>query len=481
MQSKNKNAVTENIGESLETAALPTQPQPHTASGGTAGETTSAAAGEGATTTKARSITAAHTQVNTPSPADAPSQALTPAFGTIVPNANKFTFTETDYEPTDGLTVEEMIMLSDNDLLTGCKKQFAITATSFKSFKRDLETLVMFFDAIVERFKDQGHNGAARQGRPTLPGAFFAIGWNYEAARKMKQRFLAAKDPIPTYAPTPMPLQLTEGDLVMEQGKDVVFTVVNVHAPSPANTPTVDIVPKEDDKAKPRTITTESLKKVTVPIKQVEVGNLILCNDTGAEYRYEGHGKFVRTDTKTLQEQKRDRELATIKANRDREAAKTAEKARQKELRKAEAARRDLDKIVEKQRRSAEAKAKKDAKVKKQAEAKAAKAKSAGNKPSANKVANEELTKVARIGDTGEFGVFPESCNQYSAANALTIGTQQVCEAERDRIIAKRNAMHDSPEDVVGTARAVAPQTRTNNAVAISAVCETIVLSCASA
>jgi hypothetical protein len=391
----------------------------------------------------AAALAVATPQVDTPSPADAPSQAVTPALGTIVPNAKEFTFAETNYEPTDGLTQDTMMTLSDNDLLTGCKKQFAITAKSFKPFKRELETLVMFFDAIVERFKDQGRNGAAREGRPTLPEAFFAIGWNYEAARKMKQRFLAAKDPIPTYAPTPRPLQLTEGDLVMEQGKDGVFTVVNVYAPSPANTPTVDIVPREDDKAKPRTITTQSLKKVTVPIKKIEVGNLILCNDTGTEYRYEGHGKFVRTDTKTLQEQRRDRELATIKAKRDGEAAKAAEKARQKELRKAEAARSDLDKIAEKERRSAEVKAKKEAKVRKQAEAEAARAKKLAAKDKKTEAATPrngtaEPVKVARMGNNREFGVFPESSIKYTTAEALTIGSRQLCETERDRINAKR-------------------------------------------
>lgn len=44
MQSKNKNAVTERIDESLETAALPTQLQPRTASG--AAGSASVAAGE---------------------------------------------------------------------------------------------------------------------------------------------------------------------------------------------------------------------------------------------------------------------------------------------------------------------------------------------------------------------------------------------------------------------------------------------------
>lgn len=59
------------------------------------------------------------------------------------------------------------------------------------------------------------------------------------------------------------------------------------------------------------------------------------------------------------------------------------------------------------------------------------------------------LVKMARIGNTNEFGVFPESCWKCTTANALTIGTRQVCEAERDRINAKRLAHNDSVESLV--------------------------------
>jgi len=59
------------------------------------------------------------------------------------------------------------------------------------------------------------------------------------------------------------------------------------------------------------------------------------------------------------------------------------------------------------------------------------------------------LVKMARIDNTNEFGVFPESCWKCTRANALTIGTRQVCEAERDRINAKRLADNDSVENLV--------------------------------
>jgi hypothetical protein len=66
------------------------------------------------------------------------------------------------------------------------------------------------------------------------------------------------------------------------------------------------------------------------------------------------------------------------------------------------------------------------------------------------------LVKMARIGNTNEFGVFPESCWKCTTANALTIGTRQVCEAERDRINAKRPAKNDSVENPVGAANDIA-------------------------
>lgn len=114
------------------------------------------------------------------------------------------------------------------------------------------------------------------------------------------------------------------------KGSDAEYTVVNVHGSAPK----VDVVPKGDGNGETITLPTDSLKKVKPPIKKVRVGDLIVCDDNGTEYQYVGGGKFSRTKTPTLLEQKRDREFAAIKAKKDREAAKAEEKKRQQELRK---------------------------------------------------------------------------------------------------------------------------------------------------
>ena len=116
---------------------------------------------------------------------------------------------------------------------------------------------------------------------------------------------------------------------------------------------------------------------------------------------------------------------------------------RQQDLRNAEAVRRDLDKLAEKESRQTEATAEKAARTKK-------------NEPGV-KTTNKVL--VARIGDTHEFGVFPDSCTEHSAASALTIGTKQVCEAERDRLNTKRAVNAESLAIVPGADNTQVPQT----------------------
>jgi hypothetical protein len=168
--------------------------------------------------------------------------------GTIVPA--EFRFTETQYEANPDVTSEELAVLSHNDLLTALKKQYSNARKSHGQFGRDLGALVRIYDEVVARFKHE-RVSVNRNGEPTLQEAFFAIGWNYEAARKMRQRYNTYTRAIPDYASAPKPPQLAEGDFVMEQGKDGVFTVINVHG-QPANSPTVDIVAEGDDDAAPR-------------------------------------------------------------------------------------------------------------------------------------------------------------------------------------------------------------------------------------
>ncbi len=107
---------------------------------------------------------------------------------------------------------------------------------------------------------------------------------------------------------------------------------------------------------------------------------------------------------------------------------------------KAEAARRDLDKLAEKEPGEAESEAKKPA-------------------ATTSKSAKTKKALVARIGDTHEFGVFPDWCDDHTASNALTIGTKQVCEAERDRLNTKRAPDAESLGILIGASNTQVQQT----------------------
>ena len=408
-------------------------------------------AGAESTITQSQSVTANSTQPS--------SITIIPPSGTLVPSG--FVFLETSYEPHQDVTPEEVASLSDNDLLTGLKKQR-------KRTQEELDAFVVFFEEAVARYSDEQPRTASgqfqRSYKPTLPEAFAAIGLNYETERKRKQRYLAAMSVRFTM---PKSLQLAEGDTVKlkDKGSDTEYTVVNVHGSAPK----VDVVPKGTANGKATTVPTDSLKKVKPSVKKIKAGDLIVCDDNGTEYKYEGNGKFSRTKTPTLLEQKRERELAAIKAKKDREAAKAEEKKRQQELSNAEAARRDLEKIAEKERRKTEADAKKEAARSRKAEAAATKGKKRsanGSTKAAPTPTKAELVKVVRIGDTQEFGVYPESCLEYTTGKALAIGTKQCCEAERNRINAKRLAKNDSPKNVVAATNVIAPQPTASSAAA---------------
>ena len=271
---------------------------------------------------------------------------------------------------------EELSKLSQDDLLTGFKRQYENTRISHGQFGRDLSALVLFYDQVVEHCKMQGVGGEKRgKGVPTLEQAFHAVGWNYEAARKMKQRYDASMAALPVYAPTPKPLRLSEGEKV--KSGDGTEGIVNKVHESAAK---VDVVINGCEETV--TIPVAELIKVVVSVKKIKTGDL-LRDENGAEYKYEGAGKLVPTKTPTLLERKRERELAAIKVKKEREAAKAEEKKRQQELRKAEAARRDLEKIAEKERRKAESEAEKEAARLRKAAAETTKVKKRSNGASA--------------------------------------------------------------------------------------------------
>jgi hypothetical protein len=448
MQTKTNTAATTQNGESVQTDAVPAQSQPRTAPDGTTAGNSPAAVGAEAMITKTPSITVALTNIGRQRPADARTDP-----GTIVPPLNPGTISK----------------LSDNDLIAACKSQFRVTNSSYSLFQRDKELLGAIYDEMVDRFRDENLKGEKRDGKPTLRQAFGLAGWNYDAARKFRQRHEQDKNRriLTSYENPAKPPLLLEGDIVKlkDAETDAEYVVVNVHESAPK----VDVVPKSSANGKTLTVAAESVTKVVIPVRKIKMNDLILCDDNGAEYQYVGGGKLSRTKTPTLLEQKRERELAAINAKKHREAAKAEEKKRQQELRKAEAARRDIEKIAEKDRRRGEANAKKAAGRLKKAAVETAKVKNRSKVASSQlgpTPTKAELVKVARIGDMQEFGLFPESCSEYTAGKALKIGTRGVCEAERERINAKRLAEQGAAGNAPAAAATVAAPTRATSTLA---------------
>jgi hypothetical protein len=105
-------------------------------------------AGAESTTTQSQPVTAISTQPS--------SITIIPPSGTLVPSG--FVFLETSYEPHQDVTPEEVASLSDNDLLTGLKKQRKRTQEELDERHaeftfRELEELTSSASALTERRK----------------------------------------------------------------------------------------------------------------------------------------------------------------------------------------------------------------------------------------------------------------------------------------------------------------------------------------
>jgi hypothetical protein len=303
--------------------------------------------------------------------------------------AESFHFKETAYEPSEDLQSDDLAELSYDDLLTGLKKQYEMTRGSFNRTKKDLEALCAFYDEFVGRYKNPGVS-KNRGGVPTVEQAFQAIGWNYEAARKARQRARGALNRLlPAYAPPPKPTHLAKGDAVIipdkRKGKVAGFhdSEVDVFF---GNTDETISVPRDD------------VQKLKLIEKRLDDGDLVWCRDVGAQFIY-GKGKLTRTTKKSSAERKLE-----------------AEKAKHAEIRKAEAARKQLDRIAEKNKLRQEREEKKRV---------SANAKTAAKKPPLR----EPEWMVKRVRDQ-EYGVFASGSDRP----VMTGTKKEECEAERDRL-----------------------------------------------
>ena len=88
----------------------------------------------------------------------------------------------------------------------------------------------------------------------------------------------------------PQKKQLAEGAKVKVAGKDKAGVVTHAHEVD-GGVPKVDVLFEGEKKA----VTCVAEKLVKVTFRRVAVGDLLVFEDTGTEYRYEGGGKLVLT------------------------------------------------------------------------------------------------------------------------------------------------------------------------------------------
>jgi hypothetical protein len=245
------------------------------------------------------------------------------------------------------LNITAVHNLTDDCLIAAMKQQYAVTNSSYSLFRRDKDILAVLYDEMVDRFRDQHLTGQKRDGKPTLREAFERAGWNYNAARKFRQRHENEKNLLPAYETSAKPLQLTAGELIKdEDGIEGVAT--HVHESSDK----VDFTYKHGDGTVTETRPVYDsegeplFSKVKPAVRKVKVGDVFLLEDEGAEYVYNGDGRFVRTATPTLVQQKRDSDAKKLQEKANCLAAKAAEIAKKKAQRAEDARRRDEDKMA---------------------------------------------------------------------------------------------------------------------------------------
>jgi hypothetical protein len=259
----------------------------------------------------------------------------------------------------DTVTAVFVRTLSWRQKIVGLKQTLGVIKTAYdaasdvyKTYKAGKANLNVFYEEMLAEFKDQGHGGAARNGKPTLRDAFNLAGWNYDAARTFKYRYDALspeKDKlksVPEYEERPV-LQLTAGDEVLLE--DVEYEVKSVDLTSQRA-----VLTRESDDGNGGVLLTSPIcdgdgvplleKKKKPAARKLDVGKLCLID--GIEYEFTGYSQssFKRTLTPTPEEVKKQAEAEALKNKKAREDARAREQEI-KDDRRAEALRRDREKM----------------------------------------------------------------------------------------------------------------------------------------
>jgi len=363
----------------------------------------------------------------------------------------KFTFTETAEEPSVHVTAEQAARLADNSLLTCLKKQHRTTTA-------EREALLIYFTETVRRFarpRLRDANGKfVSDGRPTLQEAFAAIGLSFEAEQKRAERYRKQLKELAQLNAAALPEGAKESKRFL-LGEEVYFPGVEssgvfyvVGKDEKSNT---YALLSGDGKEEKQKMSPEILALVERPAAhKLKEDDRYKDAKTGREFVYDGNGGLKPVVLPEPVRQALDaigkRQLDASRANAQKDVSTEEEKAAEKSLRHREAEARDKKKVADNEADRGKTKQK------------AVRA--------ATSSTRARLVKTARIGDTEEFGVFPETASQYTTDQALTIGTRDVCEAERDRINKKCLAEQGDAGNLSAAAAMVAATTSTTRTLA---------------
>ncbi|MGA7059399.1 MAG: hypothetical protein WBY78_18345 [Terriglobales bacterium] len=263
----NKNTATAQNGKSVQTEAVPMQPQQPIAPNGNSSETASGVAGVEATSANPQSIDAApdQTEDHLPDPTEQDGQVLTLA-----------TLSQVRQGDIDAMSFKEL----DDFVDRGVQCIAFHHADVIKARKAMLPAIWRVHDAL------------SCQGRRTdlldAPADLTFDAWVRNKAclgsRATIYRLLADGD-------IPQQKQFAKGTKVKVEGKVDVGVVTRVHEVD-GGVPKVDVLFEGEKKAE--TCVAESLVRVTV--RKIAVGDRLVFKDkNGVEYRYEGDGKIVLT------------------------------------------------------------------------------------------------------------------------------------------------------------------------------------------
>jgi hypothetical protein len=208
----------------------------------------------------------------------------------------------------DDINDEKARALTDDALISECKRRVESTVASQRRLYKDASNLDVLYVEMLARFRCQNLKREDRDGKPTLKQAFDLAGWPYDRARKFHQRYQAwLEKQLLTDDNSPELLDLTDGDTIEDaDGKYLVKQLSDGEMQATIIKTTRDgeetvTVPLYDSDGIPL------YEKVKISVPTIKVGNLYRFNTEkdGLVHRCVGIGEFrVEKSVKSLAQQR---------------------------------------------------------------------------------------------------------------------------------------------------------------------------------